>query len=113
MKSLTLELLVLGLAGISVAFANYKPRTGRAFVARRSDLGGTYRIAFCAGPCPDTTRADVVGYLVLSVTTCISNVVLGTGTRSEGSVASGQEMVRPRRLPPIASWHGASVQPTR
>jgi hypothetical protein len=66
MKSLRHELLAIGLAGISVAFRNYKLPAGRPVMAGRSDLSGTYRIAFCATSCPDTARADVIGYLVLS-----------------------------------------------
>jgi hypothetical protein len=66
MKAPKQESLVVALTLIGVAFANHKPRTERRFVAERSDLSGTYRIAFCAASCLDTVHADVIGFLVLS-----------------------------------------------
>jgi len=66
MRSFRHEWLVVGLAGISLAFANHKLPVRGPFVAERSDLSGPYRIAFCATSCSDSARADVIGYLVLS-----------------------------------------------
>lgn len=106
--------VVFGFSVITALLATYDPAWATRPLAQEREFAGTYRISICAGSCGDTSRADVVGYLVLSAKALsFASVPAKAQRRLENEFASVGRKSRPNACFTLAKRRGKSIAAAR